>query len=323
MISIFNGRKRSLGGESSEIYAQVGVKFRDYLHYLKGAKLHVFLAICLHANENGWAWPSVKLLEKETGYSGGTINDALNELCEIEINEERLLLRFQPKSKEDGKFHSNHYLIFPSPEEVEEYRNKGIPHTAHNLPLRENPVTVKPPDKEEPPFKEEQTIHADTVFSDGEEPELEGDELLDAFGLGDGYKAKYGDQPKKPKSGHWSTHAAEPWRGFLVDQIHARDGCKAITLQRVAWIVGQVTGMTWESESTLRRWLPEFAAMYKESRGDWSLIERAAHNKWDNQRFRTNDPRKYTAEVQKLAGGDGDDNILVLDSSEQVVVLRM
>jgi hypothetical protein len=58
MISFFNGRTRSLGGQSTAVFAKVDVAFRDYLHLLKGAHLGVFLAIALHCNEEGWAWPT-------------------------------------------------------------------------------------------------------------------------------------------------------------------------------------------------------------------------------------------------------------------------
>lgn len=159
MISIFNGRERTFGGEKSKVYAQVGVGFRQYLHHFKGAKLGVFMAISLHANENGWAWPSVSLLSQETGYNAGTINTALNELCAMTIDGHRVLLKWQPKQKDSGQFHNNHYLLFPSPAEVAEYKDKGMRNTVNNLPSMENTVTVKPADKEEPSSEVEPTEH--------------------------------------------------------------------------------------------------------------------------------------------------------------------
>ena len=120
MISIFNGRRRSLGGEQPSVYAQIGIQFREHLHEFKGARLAVFLAIALHADENGWAYPSQKTLERETGYHRNTIQTALRELCEMTINGHRVLLRYQPRSEGD-KFDSNRYLIFPSAEEVEKF----------------------------------------------------------------------------------------------------------------------------------------------------------------------------------------------------------
>jgi hypothetical protein len=132
MISFFNGRTRSLGGETTEVFAKVDVSFRDYLHLLKGAHLGVFLVIALHSNEEGWAWPSYSTLARETGYSEDTIRRALAYLCKLEIDGHRILLRYQPKT-DDGTFQSNRYLLFPSSEEVAQYKGKGDV-TAHRLP---------------------------------------------------------------------------------------------------------------------------------------------------------------------------------------------
>ena len=118
MISIFNGRKRTLGGETSQVYAQVGVKFRDHLHLFKGAKLGVFLAIALHADGDGWAWPSYRLLARETGYNKDTIARALSDLCDLAIEGNRVLLRRRTYNVDTKKLESNRYLIFPTADDV-------------------------------------------------------------------------------------------------------------------------------------------------------------------------------------------------------------
>jgi hypothetical protein len=128
MITFFNGRRRGLGeNPSPQVYAQIDASFREYLHILKGAKLAVFLAIALHSNEDGWSWPSYETLSRETGYDLHTIRTALTELCSLEINGQRLLLRYQPAG-ERGRFESNRYLLFPTPEEVRQYERAGISH---------------------------------------------------------------------------------------------------------------------------------------------------------------------------------------------------
>jgi hypothetical protein len=128
MISIFNGRKRTLGGETPSVFAQVGVDFREHLHKFKGARLGVFLAIALHADENGWAWPSYGLLARETGYGRDTIARALSDLCEMTVNDRRVLLRFQPYDNEAKRWMSNRYLIFPSVEEIARYEGDQCRH---------------------------------------------------------------------------------------------------------------------------------------------------------------------------------------------------
>lgn len=139
MISIFNGRERKLGGSTSEVYAQVNVDFRQHLYILKGAKLAVFLAISLHANEHGWAWPGRSLLAKETGYNTTTVSITISELCKIKINGQRILLRLQPNA--NGVFDSNNYLIFPSPNEVAQYESMQLD---LDLPCTGFPYTVEP-----------------------------------------------------------------------------------------------------------------------------------------------------------------------------------
>jgi hypothetical protein len=109
------------------VYAQIDASFREYLYILKGAKLAVFLAIALHSNEDGWSWPSYETLSRETGYSLDKIRDALAELCSLEINGQRILLRYQPQQS-GGKFATNRYLLFPTQEEVEQFENAGVPH---------------------------------------------------------------------------------------------------------------------------------------------------------------------------------------------------
>ena len=149
MISIFNGRERTLGGATSEIFAQVSVEFREHLHILKGAHLSIFLAISLHANARGWSWPSRKLLARETGYNTDTVTRALSKLCRISINDQRLLLRYQ-RSKGNGTFDHNHYLIFPSPEEIAQYEHSQPNLIQYELqpysglPLTVEPLTVEP-----------------------------------------------------------------------------------------------------------------------------------------------------------------------------------
>lgn len=145
VITIFNGRKRTLGGQTSNVHIQVSISFRDYLHTLKGAPLAVFLSIALHSNEDGWSWPSRTLISRETGYNTNTISQALSELCQTRIKDHRILLRYQPQAG-NGNFKTNRYLIFPSLDEIAQYEHHqpemNLPCTA--LPCTENPYTVKP-----------------------------------------------------------------------------------------------------------------------------------------------------------------------------------
>ena len=115
LITIFNGRSRDLGGEGVKAgpFVQVRVGLVKHLCEFKGARLSVFMAIALHSNEDGWAWPSRARLARETGYSVDTVARAVADLCKVRVNGSRVLLRYQPQGVR-GIFRSNRYLIFPT-----------------------------------------------------------------------------------------------------------------------------------------------------------------------------------------------------------------
>lgn len=121
LIKILRGQWRGLGDTGSGLGLIFDFNFREYLHYFQGASLSVLMAISLHADEQGRAWPSYDLLEKETGYKRDAIARALNYLCTLEIDHSRVLLRYRVR---DGAGHftgSNRYIIFPTPEELTQY----------------------------------------------------------------------------------------------------------------------------------------------------------------------------------------------------------
>src|SRR5215210_1871929 len=147
MIQIFNGRTRGLGQDAQHaIYVQVSVALRQHLHHFKGARLGVFLAIALHSNADGWAWPSMAVLKAETGYNVQTISQALSDLCALTIDGERVLLAVQDRAA-SGTFATNRYMLFPSDEDVARYAGEeGDPEARPSLdvPLTAAPRAVQP-----------------------------------------------------------------------------------------------------------------------------------------------------------------------------------
>ena len=71
---------------------------RQHLHHFKGARLGVFMAIALHSNADGWAWPSMAVLKAETGYNVQTISQALSDLCALTIDGQHVLLAVQDRA---------------------------------------------------------------------------------------------------------------------------------------------------------------------------------------------------------------------------------
>jgi hypothetical protein len=142
MIQIFNGRSRALGQNAQDaVYLQVSVTLRQHLHHFKGARLGVFMAIALHSNADGWAWPSLSVLRTETGYNVQTISQALSDLCALRIDGQRVLLAVQDRAPH-GTFATNRYLLFPSAAEVAQY--EGADESPPILPDTPAPATVEP-----------------------------------------------------------------------------------------------------------------------------------------------------------------------------------
>ncbi len=147
MIQIFNGRTRGLGQDAQHaVYVQVSVALRQHLHYFKGARLGVFLAIALHSNADGWAWPSMAVLKAETGYNVQTIAQALRDLCALTIDGQHVLLAVQDRAA-GGTFATNRYLLFPSHEDVACYAGEADDPQAGpplDVPRTAAPSTVFP-----------------------------------------------------------------------------------------------------------------------------------------------------------------------------------
>lgn len=173
MIKVFSGRWRGLGDNQNGLGMLLDFKFRGIIHLFNGAKLHVFIAIALHSDENGIACPSYDLLEAETGYTRGTIATALNELCEMEIDGQKVLARFRSRD-EAGQFAGNNfYLIFPNAEELADAQSIVFPTTDKSnygkpiLKVKPSPK-VKPvssPPKTTSSFPVSDLEHLETVFA--------------------------------------------------------------------------------------------------------------------------------------------------------------
>jgi Helix-turn-helix domain len=131
---------------ANRCHIPISVALRQHLHHFKGARLGVFLAIALHSNADGWAWPSMAVLKAETGYNVQTISQALRDLCVLTIDGQRVLLAVQDRAA-SGTFASNRYLLFPSDEDVARYAEEEDDPQAHpplDVPLTAAPRVVAP-----------------------------------------------------------------------------------------------------------------------------------------------------------------------------------
>jgi hypothetical protein len=123
MFKVFSGSWRGIGANASPevLFMQVGFEFRQHLHHFKGASLGVFMCIVLHANPQGESFPSYEQIRTETGINTDTIGRALEHLNNLEIDGQRVLLRYRIRDKKNRFVGGNRYIIFPSPDQLEQF----------------------------------------------------------------------------------------------------------------------------------------------------------------------------------------------------------
>jgi len=128
LISIFNGHQRTLGDPSEaeqRVFVQIDVRFLEVLHQFHGAALSVLMALALRSNQDGWSWPSIETIQRDTGLSRNSVFRALDYLCAQRVNGRRVLLRARLRNP-DGTLGTNCYLLFPTPAEEEEYSDAEL-----------------------------------------------------------------------------------------------------------------------------------------------------------------------------------------------------
>ena len=125
LITIFNGRRRRPGDDEAQIYAQVDVTFRQHLHRFKGARLSVFMCIALHIDKDGWTRSlSIDQICHETGYTRNTVAKATAWLRQATLHGYRVLLVTNSGRDENGTWHTNEYLVFPTDQDIRQYETQ-------------------------------------------------------------------------------------------------------------------------------------------------------------------------------------------------------
>ena len=118
MITIFNGRSRAIGNSKESVFIQVDALMREYFYVFKNGHdinaAGVFMVVALHADINGWAWPSTTLLCKETGLSTtDAVLRCIQHLRTVEINNEPILHHYRTKQA-GGQWGRSYYHVFPT-----------------------------------------------------------------------------------------------------------------------------------------------------------------------------------------------------------------
>jgi len=68
-------------------WIKFAIRFRNILSEMKGAKMSVYMCICLHVNEHGRAWPNLNTICAETGYERAAVIKAIKSLSDMGILE--------------------------------------------------------------------------------------------------------------------------------------------------------------------------------------------------------------------------------------------
>jgi hypothetical protein len=128
MISIFNGRRHSLGREAkSEVYIQVDVNFREKLRHFKGSELLVFFAIALRIDQDRIAFPGYEQIIEDTGLNRNAVAAAVKGLAEKRIDGHRVLSYYRERNERNLLTGSNIYTVFPDPSESNDSYTLGDP----------------------------------------------------------------------------------------------------------------------------------------------------------------------------------------------------
>jgi len=131
----------------ADIFVKLFVTFRDkMLRTLKGPKLSVYLCLALHCGEDMHAWPSIKTVAEETGYSEQAVKASLKELAKLG------LVEIAARYLDDGSQSSNNYgikgfitmgegggkSVYPAPV------SQKYPPQGYEIPPKEEPLEEEP-----------------------------------------------------------------------------------------------------------------------------------------------------------------------------------
>lgn len=148
MLEIYQGR--GLLDTDKLVFAKIDVALRGHLHEFNTGKntnpFAVFMAIALHTNEDGWAWPSRDLLKQETGIkSEAAITSALRHLRKMRIGGQRVFAHYRVHEK-SGVWGATAYLIFPDAEHGKPPFDSMAEYTTEKQqPPNAKPLVEKPP----------------------------------------------------------------------------------------------------------------------------------------------------------------------------------
>ena len=146
----------------------------------------------------------------------------------------------------------------------------------------------------------EESISGDT--SDSGEKEPTGEALLEEHF---GPRPDRGGDPLQTKP--WADRLADsPWLAWHPERAHPQAGVSAEALQRVGWLVENVTGLC-PVDGELKGWLKGCVTLYQVAKEDWPTLERGIRKVWSREeQYRPGHIRGFVDEVRKAASAKGE-----------------
>lgn len=152
------------------IYVKLAVSFRDHmLAELKGPKLSVYICLALHCGDKMEAWPSLTLIEKETGYSRTAVIAALGEL------ELLGLLKKEARKQKNGSNSSNLYHV-RGHAHMGRGSTPSLPPLVHLVDQGSTPSVPEEEPIEEEPIKEDKEPRAENALGGAQADQIFVDE---------------------------------------------------------------------------------------------------------------------------------------------------
>lgn len=147
MITIFNGRTRTLKESGTSSFIQIEHRILKHMSMFTSSEWMVFCALALHADQDGASFPSIPKLVSITGLSAPTIRNAMTGLESKEIDGYKVIGR-SPRFV-DKRQTSNQYVIFPGyqgesileGEGKDSYRGEG---KEISTPINKNQIEQEP-----------------------------------------------------------------------------------------------------------------------------------------------------------------------------------
>lgn len=124
MVTIFNGRCRTVSSSNDTSFIQIEHRILRHLKEFTGNEWLVFTALALHVDNEGRCFPSMARIMHVTGLTSPTVRAVMKSLQEKRIDG-GVVLSVTDRFAENNRQTSNEYILFPGIEGVKLLEGEG------------------------------------------------------------------------------------------------------------------------------------------------------------------------------------------------------